>query len=215
MRLNFAFCPRIAAAALAMLSLAGCAAHINLVLDPTSGEVLLNPQKGQTILWRNGGTGFAQFLLVSPCLGGQLNANPCVVTQTKGLYVYQCAAASPCQDPEVVVGSAVGMMQLHPKFTATTAIAVEVAIACVNNKIALQPDPIPTSGNGFTAGQSVKWAAVGPSPLTNWSTNLDICTSQVNQGQPVCTIKTGTSGTHTYQVTADNCGSNTGTITVQ
>jgi len=221
MKLNFLPSPRIAALAVAALSLSGCSNEINLIVDPDLGKVVLNPQKGQTINWKTDDPAFAQFLVSSPCSTSQgLNTKTCTVSANSGIFLYQCDHGA-CQDPEVVVGSDPGSIMTATVHTFAGPIAGEIALGCQNNAVVALPNPAVTSaGQPYAVGQTVKFIAVGETPITGWSTSFatTICSTAVSQGQPYCTIANGTQPNaqgYPFTVSASNCGNGSGKIATQ
>src|SRR5581483_4642840 len=95
------------------LSQLGCSEKpIRLIADPYSGQVILNPDKGQVLRWDS--TMSAYFLAgASPCKSGG-DPNECTINVNSGMYLWKCKNNA-CVDPQVVVGSdtAAQVMGVH------------------------------------------------------------------------------------------------------
>lgn len=207
MKLTRACSPWIASLTLGLIGLTGCSNKMNLVYDPYIAKVALNPMQGDKLTWTGTSNSFAQFVLVSPCSEG-LNTSTCSVSAKGGTYLYRCSG---CQDPEVVVGSDAASVLKTASFQLKGTVSAQIAMACQSNAVVVDPNSVQAA-----VGATLEWVAVGDPALSNWTNNLNICTTAVTQASPVCTIANGTApNTYQYTITAGNCNPGNGSVTVQ
>jgi len=195
---------------LAMIFLSGCDKPINLALGQNN-KIALYPTPGQHLVWLNGIQ--VQFLGLSPCTETAEWLTECHVkdnptANTAMQFFYICKDYG-CSDPEVDVGSGVGV--LHNVKSKTGKVMDAVGVYCTSGTLTLAPPDLPsTSQNApLKPGVVVNWISVGG--ISDWTVTLDtagVCEegSIQSSGNTMCTIKQGlTPGKYTYKASSTSC----------
>jgi hypothetical protein len=204
---------------------AGKPNHIMLRVDETSKRVLVNPQYGDVIEWRKatlgGGLEPTKPVWVwgqSPC--DKSNDKVCSITEYKGMWAYHGQGDS-CIDPEVPIGDEIVVKSALAAGLSTPAPVPE-NIGCNGSNVAIDPaSPVNVSKSLHGA---VNWTALGEAhnhdwKLSNWRdmNNMpqQVCTSDVNQDQNLCTLAPSAMPgvTYKFDATVDACsGTKTATF---
>lgn len=183
--------------ALGMLFLSGCDKPVNLVLGQNH-KIALNPTPGQHLVWGNGIK--VQFLGVTPCSnppGADGWLSDCVVKSdlnpgTLMQFFYICKDYG-CSDPEVDVGSGIGVDQNNQK-SKTNRVTDSVGVYCTGTTVTLAPPDLPSTSQPapLVPGIVVNWVSVGG--LTDWKVVFETPSpcdeaSIQSDGNTMCTIK--------------------------
>jgi hypothetical protein len=199
---------------LAML-LSACDKPINLALGQNN-KIALYPTPGQHLVWLNGIK--VQFLGLSPCdekgdtgTGNWISechvkSNPDSDTPMQFFYICQNYG---CSDPEVDVGSGVGI--LHNGKSKSTKVTDSVGVYCTGTAVTLAPPDLPTGSQNaaLKPGVVVNWISVGG--IKDWTVAMQtagVCdeASIQSDGNTMCTIKQGLApGKYTYTATSSSC----------
>lgn len=200
---------------LSMVFLSGCDNPINLALGQNN-KIALSPTPGQHLVWKNGIT--VQFLGLSPCTeqGDSQTGNwisECHVkdnatANTQMQFFYICKDYG-CSDPEVDVGSGVGV--LHDGKSKTSKVMDAVGVYCNSGTVTLAPPDLPNNAQNapLKPGVVVNWISVGG--LADWTVIFDtagVCEegSIQSSGNTMCTVKQGlTPGKYTYKASSTSC----------
>jgi hypothetical protein len=204
----------MAAVCLLPLLLSGCGKDIKLVVDPQTQQVMMNPNKGDTVTWNTPVT----FSPKSPCVGGQNGVMTCKIDVDNQLIYYTCAGCPP--DPEMPVGDDKDMEAMFkayafpaapgPPVTAASGPPVTVVLACdTSGMTTILNNPIPASAPPNAS--FVAFRVVGGTNM-NWTVNFGttgVCMPNANITQAIggCTvaIMPAASTSYPYTATAGSC----------
>jgi hypothetical protein len=198
-------------------ALAGCGNTINVVYSGEEQKVILYPKKGDVIKWtKPGGTPVAVkiFPPTPPFCKEDPASGQCTVALDKGRALYECQGV-PCTDPEIEVGSSIGVLGgrvVAPARTPPTSIAY---LYCDGDNAVIRPATATFKQN---SGASLLWRSLGNGP-PDWTVdNLQnpICQEipPFNTGNATCSLKAdATAPATTYRATVQGCANPaTGTI---
>jgi hypothetical protein len=208
-------------------ALTGCGSQtINVVYFPLQQKVVLHPNQGDVIQWKDQAGGpltTVTFPLGSPCKStAELTQGKCTIAVPNSNSSYQVPyLCTGCTDPEIVVGSNNGPGPRMDTMAAPTAL---VQMACVSNQVTIFPTAVTIPKATVAAGATVEWVPGGVPPIAaDWTASgfsSVICTNGTafNSNSNTCNLVTTLSpGSTTYTVSSASCKNTSapGTITIQ
>jgi len=169
------------------------------------GKVAPHPRSGDVLVWPKSAP--ASFVPVGGlCDEGKDNITTCTIrkgldTGQARIFRYTCPG---CTDPDVPVGSDIGVLK-HPPLAQlpAAAAAMPILVYCDANTAKAYPAEAPV-----TKGQDIAWAPDGSlGPDTAWRVYnlINACPNDSYSDSTLCRVKDTVTLPYTYRVHVDGC----------